>query len=291
VLRQRRREDASITARPQRLTRAVLNGLHLDSSLLNNKVPDEPKVYQKNEKKNGKNRAYHRYQYRKSYHYEDVIGNASDPEVVIGHAKASPTGHHLRKAVAQSVSSRASIEQRKVDSRLRGADLYVARLVLKPKQMDVTPQLVFASDLDSLNSGMSSLSTNACERPSTGSLHEELSCLLPGPLTSSPSVVEADPLAPVPKAVSSHPCYRCVSYMHAAGIRRVFWTNNDGQWESGKVRDLMDLLQDGDDATTNVYVSKHEVLMLRRQMGGSCRGRGGSLRGSFALARGGKRCQ
>ena len=271
MLRQRRQEDASITARPQ-TTSGVLNGLHLDSSLLNKKVPNEPKVCQKNEKnygKKAKNRAYHGYQYQNPYHHEGVIGNAADSEAVIGHAKASPTGHHLLKAIGQSVSSRASIAQRKMDSRLRGADLYVARLVLKPKPMDITAQSVSASDLDSLNSSMSSLSTDACERPLTGSLYEELSCLSLGPLTSSASAVEADPLAPVPKAVSSHPCYRCVSYMHAAGIRRVFWTNNDGEWESGKVRDLMDLLQDGDDATTNVYVSKHEVLMLRRQMGGS----------------------
>lgn len=271
MLTQRRQEDASITAPPQRLTRAVLNGLHLDSSLLN-KGPNEPKVYQKNEKKNGKkakNRAYHVYQNQNPYHHEDVIGNASDSEAVTSHAKASPTGHHVLKAVGQRVSSRASIAQRKMDTRLRGADLYVARLVLKPKQMDITPQSVSASDLDSLNSSMSSLSTDACERPSTGSLHEELSCLSPGPPPSSHSAVEADPLAPVPIAVSSHPCYRCVSYMHAAGIRRVFWTNNDGEWESGKVRDLMDFLQDGDDATTNVYVSKHEVLMLRGQMSGS----------------------
>lgn len=87
--------------------------------------------------------------------------------------------------------------------------------------------------------------------------------------------------------------------MHSVGIKRVFWTNAQGQWEGGKVRDLIDVLDGGgagdgtkgtgsqsgadkaDDssgggATTNngsvpggpgLFVTKHEVLMLRRVMG------------------------
>ena len=30
--------------------------------------------------------------------------------------------------------------------------------------------------------------------------------------------------------------------MHTVGIKRVFWTNNNGEWEGAKVRDLMDTL-------------------------------------------------
>jgi len=74
--------------------------------------------------------------------------------------------------------------------------------------------------------------------------------------------------------------------MHSVGIRRVFWTNELGEWEGGKVRDLVDALdgamagsggQDdaGADGTggaggplgNGLFVTKHEVLMLRRMMG------------------------
>ena len=71
--------------------------------------------------------------------------------------------------------------------------------------------------------------------------------------------------------------------MHSVGIKRVFWTNDAGEWEGGKVRDLVDALDrsmegvaDGGGGGTGggggplgngVFVTKHEVLMLRRLMG------------------------
>jgi len=69
--------------------------------------------------------------------------------------------------------------------------------------------------------------------------------------------------------------------MHAVGIRRVFWTTQDGEWEMAKVRDLVDALEVGIDGEDNsdgegigtgqeskgVFVTKHEVLMLKRTMG------------------------
>jgi hypothetical protein len=67
--------------------------------------------------------------------------------------------------------------------------------------------------------------------------------------------------------------------MHAVGIKRVFWTNADGEWEGAKVRDLVEALEkgiegdgDGDGPGTGqenkgVFVTKHEVLMLKRIMG------------------------
>jgi hypothetical protein len=75
--------------------------------------------------------------------------------------------------------------------------------------------------------------------------------------------------------LASRPCYRCISYMNSVGIKRVFWTTDAGEWECAKVRDLVDALDnlgkmDGCDAATaldNVFVTKHEVLMLRRTMG------------------------
>ena len=67
--------------------------------------------------------------------------------------------------------------------------------------------------------------------------------------------------------------------MHSVGIKRVFWTNDAGEWEGGKVRDLVDALDNSkeDAASGNqggpmgngVFVTKHEVLMLKRIMGES----------------------
>lgn len=62
--------------------------------------------------------------------------------------------------------------------------------------------------------------------------------------------------------------------MHAVGIKRVFWTNVDGKWEGAKVRDLVEALAVGDGepghddgGVKGVFVTKHEVLMLKRIMG------------------------
>lgn len=67
--------------------------------------------------------------------------------------------------------------------------------------------------------------------------------------------------------------YRCISYMHSAGIKRVFWTSSEGKWEGGKVRDLVDDLESSSSSTlsdngdktgkTPVFVTKAEVLILK----------------------------
>ena len=64
--------------------------------------------------------------------------------------------------------------------------------------------------------------------------------------------------------------------MHSVGIKRVFWTNDAGNWDGGKVRDLVDALDGSMEAVAEgksgpldkgVFVTKHEVLMLKRIMG------------------------
>lgn len=65
--------------------------------------------------------------------------------------------------------------------------------------------------------------------------------------------------------------------MSSVGIKRVFWTTGSDTWESAKARDLVDALdklgqeQPSNAAATlnNIFVTKHEVLMLRRTMGNS----------------------
>ena len=66
--------------------------------------------------------------------------------------------------------------------------------------------------------------------------------------------------------------------MHSVGIKRVFWTNDAGEWDGGKVRDLEDALDSsmesvagsgckGGPMGNGVFVTKHEMLMLKRMMG------------------------
>ena len=62
----------------------------------------------------------------------------------------------------------------------------------------------------------------------------------------------------------------------------MFWTNAKGEWDGGKVRDLIDGLElagtseagdgnacglGGGPAGNGIFVTKHEVLLLRRMMG------------------------
>ncbi|KAK3986029.1 hypothetical protein QBC44DRAFT_361793 [Cladorrhinum sp. PSN332] len=101
-----------------------------------------------------------------------------------------------------------------------------------------------------------------------GSLHDELTCKKPATAPPRPDQNSAPRQL---RATNSRPCYRCVAYMHNAGIKRVFWTNAEGRWEGAKLRDLVDVLkgssnQGEDSATMGVFVTKHEVLRLKRLM-------------------------
>ena len=72
--------------------------------------------------------------------------------------------------------------------------------------------------------------------------------------------------------------------MHSVGIKRVFWTNERGEWDGAKVRDLVDGLESsngkgtdtlndsaggasGEALASPLFVTKHEVLLLRSLMG------------------------
>lgn len=109
--------------------------------------------------------------------------------------------------------------------------------------------------------------------PSAGSLHDEL--LDRGTKTRPAFKPVAAAEEKQPSVLSSRPCYRCILYMASVGVRRVFWTNDTGAWEGAKVRDLVDALDklgeepsaDVETALGSVFVTKHEVLMLRRMMG------------------------
>ena len=190
--------------------------------------------------------------------------------------KTSPT---ILIPYARTNTKTHTVTDRMKDSRLRGADLYVARLgwkkrstpAISPPKSNTTQswQLPLSVDIDNLPAPE--------PKVPTGSLHEELtSTSLSAPTIRQLPVCEKPPIS------ASRPCYRCICYMQTVGIKRVFWTNNKGEWEGGKVRDLMDALDmagtssggksggegsAGGAAGNGVFVTKHEVLQLRRLMG------------------------
>lgn len=115
---------------------------------------------------------------------------------------------------------------------------------------------------------------------SAGSLHDEL--LHPSPRSQGQKLREPDTSsAQSPVISASHPCYRCIAMAASVGIRRMFWTNAKGEWDGGKVRDLVDALElagpyemggsecgvSGGAGGKGVFVTKHEVLVLRGMMG------------------------
>ena len=172
-----------------------------------------------------------------------------------------------------------SLQDRMKNPKLIGADVYIARLGKPPSRKrersgssSSSSSVMYSSEDDqsaSETEGSCSHSTPAPQRTnSTGSLHDELKYKGHGP--SRQAAPEADSIVPAfdrCQIRDSRPCYRCVSYMHSAGVRRCFWTNGDGNWECAKVRDLYDQLSGVgflNDGTEGVFITKHEVLRLRR---------------------------
>ena len=165
-----------------------------------------------------------------------------------------------------------------MDSRLRGADLYVARLGWKKTNEPIVLPIEPDNPAKAESRAIQGTGTIPKPKPipSTGSLHDELR--LPA---HSPALDIRVLVAERPCVSASRPCYRCICYMNTVGIKRVFWTNGKGDWEGGKVRDMMDALNPssptigegteneatGGPAGNGVFVTKHEVLMLRRLMG------------------------
>ena len=159
------------------------------------------------------------------------------------------------------MGKKQSMMERKQCPRLSGADLYVARLgwcvPAKGGSAECCDALPRAEDVKP-------------ERQASGSLHDEL--LDPNPRHGSTAAAAAQHDEHERWVRESRPCYRCVAYMSSAGIKRVFWTTKAGKWEGAKVRDLVDALDglgSGDmvdvHATAGeVFVTKHEMLMLRR---------------------------
>ena len=158
---------------------------------------------------------------------------------------------------------------------LQGADLYVARLGWcgKPPRNARPVSPGHDHDDDDLAYSTASLQLSASSSRSNGSLYDELSFASTSAHSSPRIEGIAERQTTKHDVRESRPCYRCISYMHAAGIKRVFWTTQTGTWEGRKVRDLIEGFkgEGGGAEGEDVFITKHEVLRMRRVMMGEGR--------------------
>ncbi|KAI2466653.1 hypothetical protein F4781DRAFT_434146 [Annulohypoxylon bovei var. microspora] len=203
----------------------------------------------------------------------NVSNGGSSSGVKPGRSKYHESTKARNTADAMSYSN--SLRDRMKHPKLRGADVYVARL--GSTQKSTRNSEGGKTNIGSMGDCSSSTCIPIARRPVTGSLHDELLCKEPR-LASSKASTHDHPTTLIDRGdiLDSRPCYRCVLYMHSAGIKRVNWTNREGQWESAKVRDLFDRVSganlcDAHDVNNSniggIFVTKHEILMLRRLSG------------------------
>lgn len=170
--------------------------------------------------------------------------------------------------------SAPGVRDRMKHPKLVGADIYVVRLAKETHASELGMDHVGEETRQEELTGdeeTDTLSISSVLGESTGSLYDELKCR---GKDSGPKTSKLRSRQQIRVVAESRPCYRCVSYMHSVGIKRVFWTTSEGKWEGAKVQEMIDQL-DGAMASADtslgstipdVFVTKHEVLLLRRLM-------------------------
>ena len=140
-------------------------------------------------------------------------------------------------------SNSTKILERVKDSRLKGSDVYVARLGWRKTKEALLGLPSIKIEAASASPGKEASIVNPPEepkvRPPMGSLHDEISDL--GEVQSTNEI--ANESTEHDSICQSRPCYRCTSYMYSVGIKRAFWTNGHGGWESAKIGDLVNNIQ------------------------------------------------
>lgn len=180
---------------------------------------------------------------------------------------------HLLVSKGQTRSFASAVKNRIMHPKLIGADVYVMRLARSSPQQPsriVPPEGGQQTDEPTGGDESDGCGVSPGSPSSTGSLHDEVSFKGKNFL---PPTTKSEDVRPTQVVAESRPCYRCISYMYSVGIKRVFWTNSEGKWEGAKVRDLVDQLEGtmaspDDTLSLPVFVTKHEVLLLRRLMTG-----------------------
>lgn len=174
------------------------------------------------------------------YLYEDHVQEGNPVRLTKSKQRRCTTGgapHQdqgsMLVPVAKNIPKAKKLTQR-LDSRLNGADLYVARQAWQHRntKRNSQPELKQDDELSCIRSDLSGPLSAPCPPKGPLSLHDELKCSAPPP--PKLALQEDSQCEPQLSATSSRPCYRCISYMEWAGIRRVFWTTEDGYWEGGK---------------------------------------------------------
>ena len=218
-----------------------------------------------NQNKNRGQLLQHREYSSQQQHHK--ISNVQHTALGIPLPKNHPGQPSIRPTTASSTSAGRGasnpsrrVRERMKHPRLNGADLYVTRIgsdnphlktqcatskkksKSKSTSADTAPSDVPASDDTTALSPPPSSPTASLR---TASLHDELINPFPSPKTSGASSEttsskdSSDDASALPRICDSRPCYRCVAYMHSVGIKRVFWTTASGQWEGGKVAELI----------------------------------------------------
>lgn len=131
--------------------------------------------------------------------------NEAAPLAVADEAERLSTSHTPPIPASTTLAYRKVVMRRShsnmVDSRIRGADLYVVRL------LQDTHSKAKMKEQRRRQRGQTSVSDTA-------------------------SNVR-------PQYADSRPCWRCLEWMYWAGIKRVFWTDTDGVWHGDKVVQLL----------------------------------------------------
>ncbi|KAH9885157.1 hypothetical protein F4778DRAFT_787333 [Xylariomycetidae sp. FL2044] len=165
-----------------------------------------------------------------------------------------------------------SLRDRMKHRKVRGVDVYIVRIGAAQERTYKRKKESKKSSMadDTLNGVAPPYTASAAATAPPRSLHDELTCKEPKPkLSEVDGTGETNKLVSLSSIRESRPCYRCILYMHSAGIKRVHWTNEEGDWRSAKVRDLYDQLSgsttcNGQEGADGVFVTKHEILLLRR---------------------------
>ncbi|KAF2009752.1 hypothetical protein BU24DRAFT_323490, partial [Aaosphaeria arxii CBS 175.79] len=135
----------------------------------------------------------------------------------------------------------SNVAQRTTDPKLHGVDLYVARLGRKTISSSTMTSHCCSNKLEGKEQTLAPWSD---PDQLNGSLHDEyLSYHQRSKHENTTSTAKLPDQKP--SMLSSRPCYRCISYIDAVGIKRVFWTTEAGTWEGAKVRDLVEAWNNG----------------------------------------------
>lgn len=248
----------------------ALNLLHLDRTALSlafqpteQNIDVAPQALNSTEKHRLKNEKNNHHKYGNKY----KDGQYKQQQYALkSSASARPESQPIMLPKGQTGQSTCNVRARTKLPRLHGADVDVARLGWNTES-SAHKSVACCAETESNLDGKSTSSL------ATRSLHEELTIREPRSASTPQSASTSDDK--VPTVVASRPCYRCISYMASGGVKRVFWTTDAGVWDSAEIRDLVDALdklgegQSSDNAQVlhKVFVTKHEVLMLRRVMG------------------------